>query len=123
MNPLIKKILFKVGVYSLIFGGALVLGMKRASAENLQANPKDLLGNVAEHYIKNINVPLPKIADIPLPEQLDLGFKKSEYRFNSDFVINFKTTDPLDRINIARGNHNYQITQDGFMWRWTKVLD
>lgn len=123
MNPLVKKILFKVGVYSLIFGGALVLGMKRASAENLQADPKDLLGNVAEHYIKNINVPLPKIADIPLPEQLDLGWKKSEYRFNSDFVINFKTTDPLDRINITQGNHNYQITQDGFMWRWTKVLD
>lgn len=113
-----KKTIKKIIVYSALFGLGIWIGQAKADI-----NPKDLMGDVAGHYIKNLNIPLPKIVNVPLPEQLDLGFKKTEYNFDNGIVMNFNTRDPLNQINITQGNHNYQITQDGLKWVWTKVLD
>ena len=102
---------------------AFAFAVTSASAENLQLDPKDLAGDVASNYIKDLNIPLPKIADVPMPEQLDLGWKKSEYQFESGAVLNFKTKDPLGQIDVTHGDQNYQITQDSLTWSFTKQLN
>lgn len=102
---------------------ALAFAVSNVSAENLRVDPKDLAVDVAEQYIKNLNLPLPKIADVPIPEQLELGWKKSQYQFQNGAVLNFKTRDPLGRINVTYGNQNYQITQDSLTWSLTKQLN
>lgn len=86
-------------------------------------DPKDLAADMASQYIENINLPLPKIADVSLPEHLDMGLKKTSYRFESGTVIDFKTRDPLGRLDITHGNQNYQITQDSLTWSFNKVLN
>ena len=102
---------------------AFAFAVTSASAENLQLDPKDLAGDVASKYIENLDLPLPKIADVPMPEQLDLGWKKSQYQFESGAVLNFKTKDPLGQVNVTHGNQNYQITQDDLFWSFTKKLN
>ena len=102
---------------------ALAFAVSNVSAENLQMDPKDLAADMASQYIENINLPLPKIADVSLPEHLDMGLKKTSYRFESGTVIDFKTRDPLGRLDITHGNQNYQITQDSLTWSFNKVLN
>lgn len=102
---------------------ALAFAVSNVSAENLRVDPKDLVVDVAEQYIKNFDLPLPKIADVPMPEQLELGWKKSQYQFQNGAVLNLKTRDPLGRINVTYGNQNYQITQDRLTWSLTKQLN
>lgn len=112
--------MIKICVYSIIFGVGITVGANKASSENLQLDPKDLAGDVASQYLENLNIPLPKIADVP--EQLELGWKKSQYQFESGAVLDFKTRDPLGQINVTHGNQNYQITQDSLTWSFTKTL-
>ena len=102
---------------------AFVFAVSNGSAENLQMDPKNLAGDVASLYIKNLNIPLPKIADIPVPEQLDLGWKKTEYNFDNGARLNFKTRDPFGSVGVEWGNHNYQITQDILIWTYSKTLN
>lgn len=100
----------------------LACAFSSASAETVSIDPKKIASDVAEQYIKNLNIPLPRIVDIPVPEQLELGWKKTEYQFESGAVLNFKTRDPLGQINITNGNHNYQIRQDSLSWSFTKTF-
>ena len=101
----------------------MVLAVSDVSAENLQMDPKDLMGDMAEQYIKNISVPLPKIADIDLPDGLEMGLKESRYQFDSGTSVQFHTRDPLAGVVIERGNQNYQITQDSLTWSFSKTLN
>jgi hypothetical protein len=107
----------------ILLSTVLACAFSSASAENLQIDPKNLAMDVVSDYVKNLNIALPKIVDIPVPEQLELGWKKSQYQFESGAVLNFKTRDPLGQINVTHGNQNYQITQDSLTWSFKKVLN
>ena len=107
----------------ILLTSALAFAITSASAENLQMDPKDLAMDVASDYVKNLNIALPKIADVPVPEQLDLGWKKSQYQFESGAKMSFKTRDPFGSVGVEWGNHNYQITQDSLTWSYSKQLN
>ena len=47
MNPIVRKAMIKICVYSVIFGVGITVGANKVSSENLQMDPKDLLGDVA----------------------------------------------------------------------------
>ena len=102
---------------------AMAFAVSNGSAENLQMDPKDLMEDMAEQYIKNISVPLPKIADIDLPDGLQMGLKESGYQFDSGTSVQFRTRDPLAGVVIQQGNQNYQITQDSLTWSFSKTLN
>jgi len=102
---------------------AMAFAVSDLSAENLQMDPKDLMGDMAEQYIKNIGVPLPKIADVDLPDGLEMGLKTSRYQFDSGTFVQFHTRDPLAGVVIKQSNQNYQITQDSLTWSFSKTLN
>lgn len=107
----------------ILLTAVLACAVSSASAENLDLDPKKIASDVTEQYIKNLNIPLPRIVDIPVPEQLDLGIKKSRYQFESGVQLDFKTRDPLRAVGVEWGNHNYQIRQDSLSWTYSKTLN